>query len=340
MCSKVEKNTNIYAPIIIPTLCRFAHFKECIESLQANTWAKYTDLYISLDYPVKNSHIDGNKKIKKYLKKGIIGFNNVYVFYQSQNLGAYLNERFLINEVYKSYNYYIYTEDDNVFAPSCIEYLDKGLKEFEQREEIIAICAHSKRRFINKQKENVFCLSSFSAYGFATWKSKEQEYERLISKEYFAQVAINKEKRSILFNSTLSTLQSFSNIILKKEQVHYSLDGEVVCTDLAISLYMLCEKKYAVYPRCLLARNMGYDGTGENCIKSKVDFKMDLYRGVGFNYKYLQSIPKIEEFTVKENLKIKIQKLIYKLEILLFIMFGRNWYKIIKNIKNKNGRNK
>ena len=50
---------NKYAPVMIPTLCRYEHLKRCIESLQMNSWAKYTDLYIGLDYPAKESHIDG-----------------------------------------------------------------------------------------------------------------------------------------------------------------------------------------------------------------------------------------------------------------------------------------
>ncbi len=32
----------VYAPMLIPTLCRDQHFMRCIESLKKNTWAKYT----------------------------------------------------------------------------------------------------------------------------------------------------------------------------------------------------------------------------------------------------------------------------------------------------------
>lgn len=49
----------IYAPVLIPTLCRSDHFIRCLESLKKNTWAKYTEVYIAVDYPAKESHWDG-----------------------------------------------------------------------------------------------------------------------------------------------------------------------------------------------------------------------------------------------------------------------------------------
>ena len=48
-----------FAPVIIPTLCRFEHFNRCIESLSKCTWAEYTEVYIGLDYPAKESHWGG-----------------------------------------------------------------------------------------------------------------------------------------------------------------------------------------------------------------------------------------------------------------------------------------
>ena len=58
----------VYAPILIPTLCRDEHFIRCIESLKKNSWAEYTDVYVALDFPAKESHWDGYKKICTYLE--------------------------------------------------------------------------------------------------------------------------------------------------------------------------------------------------------------------------------------------------------------------------------
>ena len=57
----------VYAPIIIVTLNRYEHLKRCIESLQKNGWAKYTELYISVDYPADESHWEGYGKVRERL---------------------------------------------------------------------------------------------------------------------------------------------------------------------------------------------------------------------------------------------------------------------------------
>lgn len=56
-----------YAPILIPTMCRYNHFFRLIESLKVNTWAKYTDIYIGLDYPPSSKYEEGYKQICEYL---------------------------------------------------------------------------------------------------------------------------------------------------------------------------------------------------------------------------------------------------------------------------------
>ncbi len=137
------KDEKRYAPIIIPTLCRYEHLKECIESLARCKQAEKTRLYISLDYPASEKHVEGWKRISKYLQGGIQGFERVVCFYQKENLGALANEMFLIEEVYKEYDRYIFTEDDNVFAPAAIEYWNRVLDEYEEDEDVIAVCAKS-----------------------------------------------------------------------------------------------------------------------------------------------------------------------------------------------------
>ena len=46
----------IYAPVVIPTLCRYEHLKRCIDSLSNCTGADRTELYIGLDFPAEESH--------------------------------------------------------------------------------------------------------------------------------------------------------------------------------------------------------------------------------------------------------------------------------------------
>ena len=56
-----------YAPVWIPTLNRFEHFKRCLESLERCTGADKTDVYVGLDYPPSDKYVEGWKKIDAYL---------------------------------------------------------------------------------------------------------------------------------------------------------------------------------------------------------------------------------------------------------------------------------
>ena len=76
-----------FAPVLIPTLNRYEHFKRCVESLAHCTHADKTDLFIALDYPLKDSHWKGYKKIKQYLSE-ISGFKTITIIERERNFGA------------------------------------------------------------------------------------------------------------------------------------------------------------------------------------------------------------------------------------------------------------
>ena len=64
-----------YTPILIPTLNRYNHLKRCVESLAKCTHADKTDLYIALDYPLKEENCNYNWRY--YLLK-CYSYNNFH----------------------------------------------------------------------------------------------------------------------------------------------------------------------------------------------------------------------------------------------------------------------
>ena len=79
-----------YAPILIPTLNRYNHLKRCVESLAKCTHADKTDLFIALDYPLKEEHWEGYRQIKEYVSS-IEGFNKVIIIQRDHNYGPVEN---------------------------------------------------------------------------------------------------------------------------------------------------------------------------------------------------------------------------------------------------------
>ena len=106
----------VYAPILIPTLCRDEHFIRCIESLKKNSWAKYTQIYVALDYPIKATQWSGYNKILDYLTGDFSEFAGMNVFKRTHNYGAHDNVVDARNKLLEEYDRFIYTDDDCEFT--------------------------------------------------------------------------------------------------------------------------------------------------------------------------------------------------------------------------------
>ena len=161
-----------YAPVLIPTLNRYKHFKNCVTSLAENTLANETHLFIALDYPAKPEHFAGHKEINDYIDT-ISGFKKVTVFKRDLNFGAVQNTITARKEIFNQYDEIIVSEDDNFFSPNFLEYINDGLNRYKNDDTVLAICGYNYPIETPKNyPSNVYLWPGFSAWGFATWKDK------------------------------------------------------------------------------------------------------------------------------------------------------------------------
>lgn len=255
----------IYAPVIIPTLCRAEKLKNCIESLQKNSYAKYTELYIGLDYPPNEKYRQGYEQIKEYLNGGIEGFARVEIIEQTSNKGWSGNYDSLREKVYEKHDCYIYTEDDNVFSPNFLEYMDCCLTKFEHDEDILAVTGYSYPIDWKDTKHNVMKISSyFAAWGFGIWRSKEEQMRKAINIDNFEQQMKNRNSMRKLYRASKNQYCNFM-----KGMIEYTdmlvVDGEVLAIDLSFALYQMFYNKYMIFPTVSKVRNTGYGVDGIHC---------------------------------------------------------------------------
>ena len=179
----------IYAPVLIPTCNRFEHFRQCIESLSKCTWAEYTDVFVAVDFPAKKEHENGYKKIKCFLENyGNKSFRSLNVTYRETNyyFSGKGNLATLRNEAFKTYDRIIVSEDDNIFSPNFLVFMDKGLEKFENDSSVFALNGY--RHFYPvKFDDNTFFRQNvdFSAWGYGILKSQFQKYVEKITPDYF-----------------------------------------------------------------------------------------------------------------------------------------------------------
>lgn len=253
-----------YAPVIIPTLCRYEHFKRCVESLKRNSQAKYTDLYIGLDFPAKESHYEGYNKIKEYLESKVEGFAKVVVIKHDRNMGSRENINALRNIVYEKYDRYIFSEDDNEFSANYLEYMNKCLDRYKDDESILAVAGYkfpfSKRINGSVSASNVY----FSAFGYGTWNNKIEKAEEAMTVDLFYSKYKDLKFMRYLYRQGANQYGNFVKMVLGYIP-GFIEEEEVVPCDLCYGIYMAAQDEKMIFPTISKVKNWGYDGSGEHC---------------------------------------------------------------------------
>lgn len=236
------------APVLIPTLNRYTHFKTCIESLLNCTNASNTDLFIALDFPLKDCHFEGYNQIKSYLTT-INGFKSINIIEREKNLGPINNFFESINYVLERYDRFIFSEDDNVFSPDFLDFINQGLEVYKDRKDIISITGYQYPVILPKNyKQDVYLFSGFSAWGYGTWKDKWNNIDWNID-----------ELRIFLNNKTLANKLLSKNLIKGLDLI---VKTGKITGDTYIAYYQSKKNMYSVFPVISRVRNNGHDGTG------------------------------------------------------------------------------
>lgn len=294
----------IYAPVIIPTLNREAHLRRCINSLKKNGYAKYTDIYISVDYPPSDRYIEGHKMVVKYLKENEDDlkkcFNEVHIYYQEKNLGAYVNGPFLRDLVENSGKYegFIFTEDDNEFSPCFLEYMDKGLEKYKNDDSVTLIASTTDDVDIDRDKYNAFKTISSSAWGIGKWFRKEALVRKDFNRELFEKTSKDFKLLYKIFKKSPLLFNAYCNTLLWRGSTYVTEDGNPREIDLNRFFYNYVNNKYIIRPTVSQTRNWGKDGSGINSGISDVSpLEQVISNESSFDYKisedvYLQKIKK------------------------------------------------
>lgn len=240
-----------FAPVIIPTLNRYEHFKRCLESLEKCTSAELTDVYVALDYPPTERYIKGWMKIDNYLaeKEKSHGFNKLIVVRREKNYGVghyNSNGNLLIREIICKYPFYIETEDDNEFSPCFLDFMNKALEKYKDNPHVFSISGYNQESFYSDDRDVVFIYDN-SAWGQGFWSNRE------MPKEGYLQIVLSKPKNIIKIWKTYPILLKLSLSLVRKKKFY----GDALYT-----IKCICEELYQIRPSLSLVRNLGNDGSG------------------------------------------------------------------------------
>lgn len=326
------------APVIIATLNRSQHFIRLIESLKLNTWAKYTDIYIGLDYPPSETYVDGYNHICAYLSGDFPEFASFNVIKREVNVGSISNFALLRDYVLNRYDRFIRTDDDAEFSPNFLEYMNKCLDLYENDENVIAVSGYSYPINWRVSKGATVLRQNFIApmWGTGFWRSKYSNIIFEISTNHY----LSRMASSIILNGGVIRMSD----ICRNEFVDLCLSPNSETTlssyvsDISLRMYLAAKQKYVIIPAQSKVRNWGFDGSGEFCLASKV---YDCHFAKSYPY-HVQPIDEDDTFTlIKDSLcdnktnkalmndfdpTTSKQKIKVFVKALLFVILGRKIY--------------
>jgi len=258
---------NNFAPVLICTLNRHEHFSRCVKSLAKCLYSDKTELYIALDYPSNQAQLDGYTKINAFLPK-IKGFKNIIIIKRTKNLGAEQNYLEAQKEIFLNNDRIIISEDDNVFAPSFLEFVNTGLCVYENRPDIYSISGYnSPFTMPSWYKYDIYLRTGFTGWGVGGWRDKWNKVDR--SSEYYNSILCNKEN----YKKLKRNYQIYLPQLLKIR------DTGIITGDGLLFLYLLDKNMYSVYPVKTRVKNNGHDGSGENCGYNEKYLNQKVYNG-------------------------------------------------------------
>lgn len=251
-------------PILITTLCRYEHLMRCIESLRNNSFARDTELYIGLDYPAKEEHWSGYRKIDAYLQGGIEGFKCVHVIKHKTNLGPTKNFESIKKVMFEQHDSYIFTEDDNVFSPNFLEFINMCMDHYKSDKKVMAVCGYMYPISMDNDSSVVKISTYFSASGYGISREMDDILTSDVNMETFTKmyhnVGMMRRLRKVSPNQ-------YCNFV--KGMVEYTSDliyeDSIRPVDLAWGLYAFFNDYKVIFPCISKVRNNGYDGSGVNC---------------------------------------------------------------------------
>ena len=322
----MKTEIKVYAPVVIPTLCRYDTFVRCVESLARCTGANQTELFIGLDYPAKESHREGWEKISHYVDT-IKGFKAVHIYKRETNYGQGRNTREILDIIKKRFDRYILSEDDNEFSPNFLEYIDKGLDKFKDDPDVIAICGYNYpfdyMNDIRGYAGNAYPMKFFSAWGCGRWFSK---LSSSINKDMAYEV-IHSWKR-VLSLWKAGHFITVHRLLYRHERAYGDLMWRVRC---------VTENKYSIFPRKSKVRNWGFNSAqSTNCASIDIYERQSIDEELTFEYDdfEIENDPAVRKAQWRLSGGRLLFRIICVLEYIMFRMTGKAMrdITIIKNI--------
>ncbi len=301
--SEINSDLNSIAPVVLFVYNRPWHTAQTLASLKLNNLAKESHLIIYSDAPKNSSHKSSVHEVRDYVKT-IDGFKDIFIIERESNMGLAKSIVSGVSEVMDKYGKAIVLEDDMVTSPSFLTYMNQALMFYRDIKEVWHISGWNYPIESSGMKDT-FLWRAMNCWGWATWQDRWRYFE--------------KDTKQLISDFTKKDINAFdidghANFW---KQVLDNQTGNI--NTWAIYWYATIFKynKLCLNPTQTFVKNIGLDGSGQNCIDEKsMNAELNDNNNINFETEILENkeaLNRIKDYYKTENRKF-IKKGIGKLK--------------------------
>ncbi|KAA6348740.1 hypothetical protein EZS27_003805 [termite gut metagenome] len=241
----------IYTPILLFVYNRPAHVVQIIDSLQRNTLAAQSPLFIYSDAAKDEESLLPVEETRKFIRT-ITGFESVTIIEREKNWGL---AKSIIDGVTTQVNRFgrvIVLEDDLIVAPYFLQFMNDALEAYKDEPKVghIQACDFTQ----DPSQPDTFLIKWTGSWGWATW-DRAWKYFNPDGKALLEELEAKKLTRTFDFNGAYP----FTRML------HRQIEGKNDSWAIRWNASLFVKNILSLNVGRSLVQNTGFDGSGTNC---------------------------------------------------------------------------
>ena len=194
-----------------------------------------------------------------------------------------------LNQIFKKYNKCIIIEDDILISKNFLYQMNYFLEKFKKIKKIASIEGYMYPVNFRKEIPDYFFLKGTGCWGWATWRRSWRNYEGSVQKLLKKFLG----KKELVYDFDYNNSYPYYKM-LKKQKWSKKKSW-------AIKWYAsnFIKNNYTIYFKNTLVKNIGLDGTGENC---RIDYQINQKKFKNQSYKFIINKKIKENITAKNDI--------------------------------------
>lgn len=246
------------APVALFVYNRSSHTRQTLEALAANTLAGETPLYVFSDAPKNEGVRESVEEVRSYIRT-ITGFQSLSIVERESNFGLARSIIDGVTSLCAEHGRVIVVEDDLVTSPHFLSYMNDGLARYEHEERVMQIAGYMFPVSLKLEEDALF-LPFTSSWGWATWERAWRHFD-----------ASGSGHRRLVEDESMRRAFDLNGKYGYFQMLESQLRGETDSWAIRWYLSVFLMNGLTMYPKKTLVKNCGFDGSGVNCVASRIE---------------------------------------------------------------------